>query len=217
MPASRRSGAAVAVGVVALPVLTVVMICSHEIGHTVMAWLLGDRSARFVLIGSVRGSTCLGCNQWNSAALSSGANALVTLGGVLATALLTWVALWLLARRPRAVGGRLSRLLFWEVVALCLLGDTVWQVVEGLGVAVPTREPVGDGLQYVDLPAFVSFLGEATGWSHRAIEAAGLLLVTVYVAAVVVAVVRITRAGRRRSRGPLVGDARTRRADGPAE
>src|ERR1700680_4290670 len=84
----RRLGAVVFLVVLCAPVVTVVMVVTHEVGHTVVARLLGDGRATFVLYGH----GCIGCNLYDSARLTPWGNVAVSLGGVLFTALLTVAA-----------------------------------------------------------------------------------------------------------------------------
>ncbi len=64
------------------------MLITHEVGHTVVARLLGDPRATFLLYGR----SCIGCNLYNSARFGPWANVAVSLGGVLFTVLLTVAA-----------------------------------------------------------------------------------------------------------------------------
>ncbi|MEM8893493.1 MAG: hypothetical protein AAGC88_02875 [Bacteroidota bacterium] len=60
------------------------MVTNHEIGHTVVARLSGDKSASFKLYGSLpSGGTCFGCSFYDHTALSRFENALVPVGGFL--------------------------------------------------------------------------------------------------------------------------------------
>ena len=92
-----RLGAVVGLVVLGVPVVTVVMVITHEVGHTVVARLLGDTRARFLLYGH----GCIGCNLYDSARLTPWGNVAVSLGGVLFTALLTVAAVLVLAWRGR--------------------------------------------------------------------------------------------------------------------
>jgi hypothetical protein len=119
----RRFGAVVCLVVLCAPVVTVVMVVAHEVGHTVVARVLGDGRATFVLYSH----DCIGCNLYDSARLSPWGNVAVSLGGVLFTALLTVAAVAMLAWRGRP--GWLPRWLLAEVMVICYGGDMVWQFV----------------------------------------------------------------------------------------
>jgi hypothetical protein len=168
---------------VCAPVVTVVMVITHEVGHTVVARLLGESQATFRLVGH----DCYGCNLYNSAQLSPWGNVAVSLGGVWGTMFLTVVAVGVLAwrRRPRW----LPRWLLAEVIVICFAGDLVWQFVQALQqLPVPAREPVGWGLGYTDLDAATSFGSQATGWSHGTVAAIGFSVAALYSVALAVAV-----------------------------
>jgi hypothetical protein len=163
---------------ICLPVITFVMIIVHEVGHTVVARVLGDGRATFILYSG----HCIGCNLYDSQRLSPMANVAVSLGGVLFTALATVAALGTLcwSRRPPW----LPRWLLIEVAAVCFVGDFLWQIVQAALLPVPAREPVGWGLGYTDLNAAVSFFSQATGLSHAATATIGITLAVLYTAAV---------------------------------
>ncbi|MEM9326450.1 MAG: hypothetical protein AAGA85_12365 [Bacteroidota bacterium] len=63
---------------------SLIVITNHEIGHTLVARLAGDRSAYFKWVGSLpSGGTCIGCSFYDPKALSRAGNALVPVGGFL--------------------------------------------------------------------------------------------------------------------------------------
>src|SRR5437868_3645134 len=96
------------------------MVNVHEIGHTLVARLLGDASAHYVLYESGGHSSCLGCNLYDSSKLSDNANAIVNFGGVLSTQALCWGAIVLLARRSRP---RLEPWMALTGIAIAWSGD----------------------------------------------------------------------------------------------
>jgi hypothetical protein len=191
-----RGGRAVLViglAVLCVPVVTVAMVLTHEIGHTVMARLLGDGRATF----RIYGDGCVGCNLYDSQRLTPGGNVAVSLAGVWATMIATIVAVAALAwrRRPRWVPWWLLA----EVIVICFAGDLVWQFVQAVQqLPVPAREPVGWALNYTDFDAATSFGSQATGWSHQTVAAIGFTVAALYTIALVVAV---TLAWRRPSPG----------------
>jgi hypothetical protein len=176
--------------IVCIPVVTVGMIILHEVGHTVVARVLGDGRATFTLYGS----HCIGCNLYDSQRLSPLANVAVSLGGVLFTALATVAALGILCWRGRP--SWLPRWLLIEVAAICFAGDFLWQIVQAVQLPVPAREPVGWGLGYTDLNAAVSFFSQATGLSHATAVAIGVAIGVLYTAGVALLARRAWRRGR---------------------
>jgi hypothetical protein len=164
--------------IVCVAVITLVMIIVHEVGHTVVARVLGDGRATFTLYSS----HCIGCNLYDSQRLSPMANVAVSLGGVLFTGLVTVAALGTLcwSRRP----SWLPRWLLIEVAAVCFVGDFLWQIVQAALLPVPAREPVGWGLGYTDLNAAVSFFSQATGCSHAVAAGIGIAAGVLYAGAV---------------------------------
>ena len=208
----RRLGAVVCLVVLFAPVVTVVMVVTHEVGHTVVARLLGDARATFVLYGH----GCIGCNLYDSARLTPWGNVAVSLGGVLFTALLTVAAAAALAWRGRP--GWLPRWLLAEVIVICYGGDLVWQYVQAVQLPVPAREQVGWGLSYTDLDAATSFASQATGWSHGVVAAIGFGAAALYTVAMAAAARWAWRRGvpaGGREPGPAVGAAAAAAAEPP--
>jgi hypothetical protein len=174
----RRRVLLVLLIIVCVPAITLVMIIVHEVGHTVVARVLGDGRATFTLYSS----HCIGCNLYDSQRFSPMANVAVSLGGVLFTGLATVMALGTACWRRRP--SWLPRWLLIELAAVCFVGDFLWQIVQAALLPVPVREPVGWGLGYTDLNAAVSFFSQATGWSHAAAAGLGIALAVLYTAAV---------------------------------
>jgi hypothetical protein len=176
-----------------VPVITLAMIIVHEVGHTVVARLLGDGRATFTLYSS----HCIGCNLYDSQRLGPLANAAVSLGGVLFTGLLTVGALGVLGWRRRP--SWLPSWLLVEVAAISFVGDFLWQIIQAAQLPVPAREPVGWGLGYTDLNAAVSFFSEGTGWSHAAATSIGIAAGALYMTAVAVLAGRARRSVARQT------------------
>jgi hypothetical protein len=198
----RRAGAVTCLVVLCAPVTTFVMIITHEVGHTVVARLLGDRRATFRLVGH----GCYGCNLYDSARLSPWGNVAVSLGGVLFTALLTVAAVVALGWRGRP--GWLPRWLLAEVIVICYAGDLVWQFVQAVQqLPVPAREPVGWGLGYTDLDAATSFASQATGWSHGLVAAIGISVAVLYSIWLAAVIPRAWRRGPSARTSPRAGAA----------
>ncbi len=169
--------------VLCVPVVTVLMVLTHEIGHTVVARLLGDGRATFRLYGH----GCTGCNLYDSQRLTRWGNVAVSLGGVWGTMLLTSAAVAVLAWRGRP--RRVPRWLLAEVIVICFGGDLVWQFVQAVQqLPVPARESVGWGLGYTDLDAATSFGAQATGWSHQSVAVLGFSAAAFYTIALAISV-----------------------------
>lgn len=176
--------------VVCAPLVTFIMVITHEVGHTVVARLLGDTRATFQLYGH----DCEGCNLYDSARLTPWGNVAVSVGGVLFTALLTIAAVAALAWRGRPRW--LPRWLLAEVIVICYGGDLVWQFVQAVQqLPVPAMEPVGWAVPYTDLDAATSFGSQATGWSHGMVAAIGFCLAALYTIALAAAVRSAWRRG----------------------
>ena len=109
--------------------LLLTFVVMHELGHTILARILGDPASTFYLVKLDQSSTCLGCNIYDQSKLSWGANLLVSLGGLLATQLVAFTLL-LFSRYGRA-GPRLRRWLGATGLAYVFL-DVVVQGVQGL-------------------------------------------------------------------------------------
>jgi hypothetical protein len=112
-----------------IPVFLVAFIVIHELGHTILARLLGDPNAVFYLAKMDEDSTCLGCNIYDPAKLSWGANLVVSLGGLLATQLFALVALFRLRSGPANISWQ--RILSTVALGFAFL-DVPLQVVQGL-------------------------------------------------------------------------------------
>jgi hypothetical protein len=180
---ARRAVFVACLVVLCVPVVTVLMVLTHEVGHTVVARLLGDGRAVF----RVYGPGCIGCNLYDSQRLTPWGNVAVSLGGAWGTMLLTIVAVIVLAwrGRPRWV----PRWLLAEVIVICFAGDLVWQFVQAVQqLPVPAREPVGWGLGYTDFDAATSFGSQATGLSHQAVAVIGFSAAALYTIALTMAV-----------------------------
>ncbi len=174
----------------ALPLLAAVMIVWHECAHTVAAWLAGDPSARFVLVLDTPRQQCVGCNLYDSAALDPARNAVVNLAGVLGTQLLAWGSLLLLARRRRVA---VVEVLLSDLLALTVVGDLVFQTVQGFGSRIPASEPLGRSTSYVDATAVVSFTAQATGVSVAVVAAVATAVVVLDLLVLGAVLVRLVR------------------------
>lgn len=179
---ARRAVLVTCLAVLCVPFVTILMVVTHEIGHTVVARLLGDGRATF----TVYSPGCIGCNLYDSQRLTPWGNVAVSLGGVWGTMLLSTVAVAVLAwrGRPRSV----PRWLLAEVIVICFAGDLVWQFVQAVQqLPVPAREPVGWGLGYTDFDAATSFGSQATGWSHHTVAVIGFSTAALYTIALAIA------------------------------
>lgn len=134
----------VAIWVVFVIATTFTMINLHEIGHTLVALLAGDKSASYHLYQTYpHGGHCLGCNVYNPNVMSVAGQIWTSLGGVIFTQLCMALALIGLA-----VSGYRRHKWFW-IVGICifLLGDGLYQSVQGLAA----NSTAQSGLSNVDL------------------------------------------------------------------
>ncbi len=101
----------------------------HELGHSILARLLGDPNSVFYLVRIQAHSGCFGCNIYDQSKLSWSGNLIVSLGGLFATQLVAIFCLFLL--RLRHIQSFWQRL--FSTIALgfaCL--DVPVQVIQGL-------------------------------------------------------------------------------------
>ena len=115
--------------VLLIPVFLIAFTVIHELGHTILARLLGDPGSVFYLAKIEKHSTCLGCNIYDPAKLSWGANLIVSLGGLLATQLVALTALFLL--RLRKNNPLSLRILSFVALGFAFL-DVPVQAIQGL-------------------------------------------------------------------------------------
>jgi hypothetical protein len=133
------------------------MVNVHEIGHTVVARLLGDDSAHYVLYQAQGRNACMGCNLYDSSRLGNAANVLVNFGGVIFTQVLCWTAIFLLAR------GVLKRWMLLSAIGITWTLDVILQLVQGLYADIPGVLPRGPETSYTDYLAVVWFIRQETG------------------------------------------------------
>jgi hypothetical protein len=112
-----------------IPAFLVTFVVIHELGHTILARLLGDPNSVFYLARIEEHSACLGCNIYDQTKLSWGANLVVSLGGLLATQFVALIALFFLGLRP----GKPFRRRIMTVLALGFAFlDVPVQVIQGM-------------------------------------------------------------------------------------
>jgi len=68
-----------------IPIFLIGFTVVHEMGHTILARILGDPASTFYLAKIEEDSACLGCNIYDYTKLTSSENLLVSAGGLLAT------------------------------------------------------------------------------------------------------------------------------------
>ncbi len=112
-----------------IPVYLVGFTVIHELGHTLLARMLGDPDSVFYLARIEADSMCLGCNIYDQAKLSWGANLIVSLGGLLATQIVAIIAVFLLRLRRN---NRISRRFLGFIALGFALLDVVAQGLQGL-------------------------------------------------------------------------------------
>lgn len=108
----------------------------HEIGHTLVAQLSGDRSARYFLYRhDVAHGTCLGCNIYDASRLSYMGNVAVTVGGVVTTQLFAVALLAWSSRQKRYSLRRRASL----IAAVTFAVDAPLQVFQAIHANVGTQ------------------------------------------------------------------------------
>ena len=133
-----------------------VMINVHEIGHTVLARLLGDSRATYALyrLHPDGRLACIGCNVYHEEALSWAGNVAVALGGVLFTQGWAWGLL------RYAQQGKGHRCGFFCKILIGVCGfDALFQGLQGLLADIGRQT----GLMRVDMADFLWLLSEGTG------------------------------------------------------
>ncbi len=162
-----RKAAVIILAILLVPVFLIASTVVHEVGHTVLARMLGDPASVFYLAKIDEHGTCLGCNIYDSAKLSWGGNLVVSLGGLLATQLVAVAALLLLQLR-------IERRPFQNILRIIALGfaflDVAVQVIQGLLYNL-SRETWQTGVDLVDV---MLLLQAKTGASQLLLK--GLLL-----------------------------------------
>ncbi len=158
-----------------IPVYLVSFVVIHELGHTLLARLLGDPNSVFYLAKIEEHSACLGCNIYDQTKLTRGANLVVSLGGLLATQLVALTALFLLGLRP---GKQLRRRILTVIAMGFAFLDVPVQVIQGLlynlnQESFPTN---------VDLVDFMLLVQDRVGASQFLLKGAILLASILYLA-----------------------------------
>lgn len=131
-----------------IPVYLLVLIFIHELGHTLLARLLGDPNAVFYLYRAEEHSRCLGCTLYDISKLSWGSHLIVSIGGLFATqtiALLTLVFL-----RFRQFESRLPQTIFSMIAVTFVFFDVPLQMIQSLTSDLE-RSTWPTGMDLVDL------------------------------------------------------------------
>ena len=159
-----------------IPVFLVAFTIVHELGHTILARLLGDPNSVFYLVRIEADSGCLGCNIYDQSKLSWSDNLVVSLGGLFATQLVAILCLYLLRLRHSQ--------LFWQrlfsAIALSFAFlDVPVQVIQGLLYNLnhhtwPTK---------VDLMDFMLLLQARIGVSQLLLKGFLLIVAALYLTA----------------------------------
>jgi hypothetical protein len=150
LPMRRRFGKLIGILILA-PVFFFLMLNAHELGHTLLARLAGDENATYYLYKQFDlDKACVGCNVYDPRKLSDLGNLVVTLGGVLATALVLLIQVWVW-RRP----GRARVYPYLVITAIITVAsDVPFQVFRGMQADVAGQS----GLTGVDLADFLYIL-----------------------------------------------------------
>jgi hypothetical protein len=150
----------------------------HEIGHTLLARLLGDPESTYYFYRVYpEGGFCLGCNVYDEDKLSPLGHILVAAGGVLFTQLVAVTLLVLI--RPRVMRPFLRRLTNITIILFAL--DLPFQVIQGL-IRNPARHTTLSGVELsgVDMVDFMNVMAGQTGISVFAVKAASVVVTAMY-------------------------------------
>jgi hypothetical protein len=159
-----------------LPVFIVIFVVVHEVGHTILARLLGDPQSVFYLYKFDEQSTCLGCNIYDPYKLSWGGNLLVSLGGLAATQLSALVLLFL----RRGTHHHLWSRVFGTLGLAFAFLDVPVQVVQGLLYNLDTHTwPTN-----TDLTDFMLLIQGRVGGSQLLLKGTLLAPAVIYLAGV---------------------------------
>ena len=115
--------------IVIFPLLLVVFTIVHELGHTILARLLGDPGSIFYLYKIEETSACLGCNIYDHTKLSYSGNLIVSIAGLAFTQMAAFAAL---------IGARYIRIETFPHRLLTVVGlsfafsDVPVQVIQGV-------------------------------------------------------------------------------------
>lgn len=119
-------------------VLMFVMVNVHEIGHTIFARAFGDSGAYYTLhsshFGGPGGGSCWGCNYFNASKLSFSGKLWTSAGGVVATQLVAWLLLALVARWPYGLPAKVLSL-----GVVLFMSDAAYQTLQGLRANIATQ------------------------------------------------------------------------------
>jgi hypothetical protein len=157
------------------PIFLLSFVVLHEVGHTVLARLLGDPDSVFYLvqIDPDGEGACLGCNIYDHTQLSPAGNFVVSLGGLLFTQATALVALFLIPK----VTMRSKARRFLSAIALGFAFlDVPVQVIQGLLYDLEQNTfPTN-----VDLMDAMLLASRATGASQAVLKAILVVLAVAY-------------------------------------
>jgi hypothetical protein len=115
--------------IVLVPVYLVLFVVIHELGHTISARLLGDPNSTFYLVQMGAESSCFGCNIYDPMKLSWSANIVVSIGGLIATQLISVI---MTGVRFASKKNRILNLSLGTIALGYAFLDVVVQVFQGL-------------------------------------------------------------------------------------
>lgn len=172
------------------PLLLVVFTVVHELGHTILARLMGDPDSVFYLYKIEETSACLGCNIYNQTRLSYAGNLIVSIAGLGFTQVAAFLAL--IGRRYVRTDTFPQRLLNAVGLSFAFL-DVPVQVIQGLLYDISRHTwPTN-----VDLMDFMLLITMRTGASQGVMKTI-LVLITI---AYLYGVVRFYKAGLFKKQG----------------
>mgnify|MGYP001814582606 CR=1 FL=1 len=137
--------------IVLIPIVFLVMLNLHEIGHTIFARLFGDEDAGYYLYRTLgENQTCVGCNFYDTAKLSTIGNLVVVIGGLL----FSQSVLWLLFHARHRVKWAKQYGYLLVTAMIVFASDLPFQVAQGLRMNIGNQT----GLTNVDLADFLYLL-----------------------------------------------------------
>jgi hypothetical protein len=159
-----------------IPIYLILFTIVHELGHTLLARLMGDPASIFYLVRMDGDYLCLGCNIYDQSRLTWGANLVVSLGGLLATQIVAITALFLLRLR---INTRYTRRILGFISLGFAFLDVIVQAAQGLlynlnHFTFPSN---------IDLVDAMLLVQQRTGASQFLLKAILVVLAVVYLSA----------------------------------
>ncbi len=161
-----------------IPIYLIIFTVIHELGHTLLARLLGDQNSVFYLVRISRNEMCLGCNIYDPTKLSWGANLVASFGGLMATQAVAITAIFLLRLQSNT---RLTRRILGFISMGFVLLDVIVQGLQGLLYNIDDKIfPTN-----IDLVDVMLLIQSKTGASQILMKAILLAVTILYLSSVI--------------------------------